>query len=218
MHTDADKSTPLFKDSYLWTGLSAFYRFFDIMANASEEEFPRAAMGEFMHCWAEVWDSPLGNHSQKLDGILAFYEKYASILGQDLWGGKLDSDSRFLLEHMKGDNPVQCTSCSGTGERTGVPGRTGDAASTDKANPTQRAPNGNKSKFVAGGMCSSMLIKGKVCYDRKTCTRDHSPCPSCGGVCDSATDCVSWDEPKVLAKYASVIERITEASNKRRRK
>ena len=216
MLTDVDKAVPSYKDSYLWTGMSAFNRFFDIMANSTEEEFPRKAMGEFMHCWAEVWDSPLGNHAQKLDGMLAFYEKYASILGQGLWEGKFDSDSRFLLEHMKGENPAQCNSCAGTGENTGfIPKHVG--ASAPGAPPHGNTQNKPKHK-PATGMCSSMLIKGKPCYDRKACTREHSPCPSCGGACTSATDCLSWDEPAVLAKYASVIERIQAAGNKRRRK
>jgi hypothetical protein len=209
------KALPTDRDSQLWSGLSAFFRLFSIMAALPEEDFPRASLSEFMTVWSEIWDSPMGTHAQKLTASVAFYDKYASTLGTGAWLDKLDSDSRFLLEHMKGDNPGPCGQCSGSGESgSSGPGH-GPSGSRGGARDSKRGGGKNtptKRKGAGNGICASMLVQSRTCNG--ACGRSHSPCPSCGQGCASAKQCAAWDQSAINSKYGDAIKRI-EASKRR---
>ena len=205
-------------DSRLWSGMSAFFRLFSIMAALPEDDFSRDSMSELLTVWSEVWDSPMGTRAQKLAAAIAFYDKYADQLGSGVWLSKFDSDSRFLLEHMKGDNPGVCKHCSGSGEAsrlgssTPTPsgGGAGGAKGTTKNGPKQTS----KRKLNVGkDFCSTMLIQGSLCTST-SCGRAHSPCASCGGACVSAQACKAWDQTLITAKYGTQIDRITSAKRR----
>jgi hypothetical protein len=208
---------PTDKDSQLWSGLSAFFRLFSIMAAMPEEDFPRESLSEFLTVWSEIWDSPMGTHAQKLSASVAFYDKHADSLGTGVWLARFDSDSRFLLEHMQGDNPAPCGQCSGSGEgglsnsdytaggsRGGGKGR-GRGAGNGKGK--RKAGSGK-----GGSICASMLVQSRSCDGQ--CGRSHSPCACCGGGCASAKQCVAWDQAAVNTKYADVLQRIQGAKRR----
>jgi hypothetical protein len=201
------------KDSQLWSGLSAFNRLFSIMAALPEEDFPRASLSEIMTVWAEVWDSPMGSHTQKLQAYIAFYDKYVGLLGTGVWLSKLDSDTRFLLEHMKGDNPAICNHCLGSGEGPSVITRADGGGGGGGGRKEERRAKETGKRKGPTGPCASMLIQSRTC-DSTSCSRAHSPCACCGGACKSAKACVAWDQAAVTAKYGAMIERIN--ASKRR--
>jgi hypothetical protein len=210
--TDVDhKVVATLKDGPLRSGRSAFYRLFSIMAGCTEEEFPRAKMTEFLGVWAEIWDSPLGTATAKLNGFLAFYEKYAQSLGKGEWLKNLDGDSRFFHENMLGDNPDACHKCRGTGEHDGSAAPARSRASPDKK---RARDTGSQSKpaFFANQICASMLIQGRSCP--ANCSRKHSPCPSCGGACTSATACAAWDSVAVRTKHKDALDRLAAATSR----
>ena len=206
------------KDSAHRSGLSAFYRMFAIMSACTEVEFPRTKMTEFMMEWAEIWDSPLGTADGKLHGFLTFYEKYAAVLGESVWMQKFDHDSRFLQENMMGPNPDSCKRCSGTGDHDGrvdtvKPKSTTPSKATnkrDRQTPTERPA------YLATQMCASMLIQGRTCPP--TCSRLHSPCPSCGGACKSALACVAWNQANVTKNYGDALSRISSLNSRSKRR
>jgi hypothetical protein len=239
--TDPSKGTPLLENATnpLWEGMSGFNRLFWIMANATEEDFPRRAMADFLGVWSEMWDNPNGSHMQKLHGMHLFYDKYASVLGQDKWAGMFDTDTRFLLNALGTEKASVCHGCNGTGEARFGASRPYD---TIKA-PTQPydygsggggkgggkggGGKGGGGKGGAGGKgkrqegpCSSMLVQSGPCTNDK-CTREHSPCQSCKGQCANASACAGWDNDVVYSKHSDAIDRILAANarngNKRKR-
>ena len=218
--TDTDtKVVPTLKDTHLRNGMSAFYRLFAIMASCTEEEFPRAKMADFMSVWAEIQDSPLGTATAKLDGFLAFYDKYVHLLGQNQWDNKLNSDSRWFQENMVGANPVSCHRCLGTGEHDGLADLV--ATRAPRAAPAAKAATGAKRDrpaapaYMATQMCASMLVQGRPCPNN--CSRLHTPCPSCGGACKSALACVAWDPAVVQKNHGDSLARINNPSARAKR-
>jgi hypothetical protein len=218
-------SVPSGKDTRVWSGLSAFNRLFSIMAGMSEEDFPRASLAELLTVWTEAWDSPMGSHEQKLLAVVAFYDKYVDDLGKGSWVKSFDSDSRFLLEHMRGDNPSPCKHCRGSGEGPSVlgcnggcgGGSRGGGGSTGLRNtknsngtPTKRAGTG-----ASAGVCASMFLQSRTCAGK--CGRSHSPCASCGGSCSSAATCGAWDQASVTAKHGDAIAAIARGAKRPRR-
>jgi hypothetical protein len=209
-------------DSQLWSGLSAFNHLFSIMAAMPEEDFSRASLSDLLTLWKEVWDSPLGTHQQKLKAVQTFYEDHVEDLGKGVWLKQFNTDSRFLLENFKGDNPPVCKHCLGSGESTG---RTANAEGAGGAGAHTTAGNGSadngsvkkgKSKTTPKrktfkGLCASMLIQSKTCDFGESCGFAHSPCASCGGTCKSARACSAWDQAAVHAKHGSQIDRINSA-------
>ena len=196
-------------DGVLWTGLSAFFRLFKIMATMPEDDLPRAGLADFMTVWSNLWDSPRGSREMKLKTALAFYDKYAGDLGKLTWPTLFDTDSRLLLEHLEGANPGLCRSCNGSGEaspdvRNGNDGSRsaggggGRTRTPRKVNPTKRKRSEN--------FCFSMLDQSASSCTKRDCPFVHGPCPSCGSNCDSAATCAKWDQPKMTATYGSTIE------------
>jgi hypothetical protein len=221
---NTDKSAPVPKGSKVWTGISAFNRLFSIMANSAEEDFPRKALAEFLDVWTNVWDSPMGSHAQKLDTVVAFYDKHAHILGQGLWVTTFSSDSLFLFERMVGEKPPMCSNCAGSGECVpnafkGESHQSGNG-NNQSGNGNNQSGNGNKpnkakpdqKRKQLDGYCASMLIQGKTCDG--TCGRQHQPCPSCKKNCSSASNCGEWDQAGITAAHGVSIDKINSAARR----
>ena len=227
--TDGNSGLPAaktFTDGELWTGMSAFNRLFTIMMEMSEDDLPRSCLVDFFVVWRELWDSPLGTRTQKLKAMLAFFDKYADSLGQGAWGDKFDRDSRFIIEHLQGDNPVICPCCAGAGEhgagsscRTrsgGVRDRNGDRGARgdrDRERRPRDAPPRKRARMT--NVCLSMLDRGTDCPNPETCRHSHT-CP-CGSNCGSARNCPQWDQRAIDAKYGEDVKQMKAARAKRRR-
>jgi hypothetical protein len=50
------------------------------------------------------------------------------------------------------------------------------------------------------------------------CRWSHSPCPSCGGACGSAADCVRFDAVKVTKEYGSLLDGRGRGSDRAKRR
>jgi hypothetical protein len=197
-----------------WSGLSAFFRLFQIMATLTEDEFPRAKLADFFAFWTELWDSPRGKHTEKIKACVTFYEKYANDLGSGTWKHRFDTDSRFLLEELSGEVPALCSQCGGCGESSK---KAGDRGSDKKAK--REGVNGgtkNKRDNRKESYCLSMLEQSSTC-EHTDCAFKHSPCPSCQGKCENAAKCVAWDQKAMDAKYSNQIAGIKRVSTKKRR-
>ena len=213
--TDSTTKTTLVDDP-VWSGMSAFFRLFSVMSALPEEDFPRACIADFMSVWSELWDSPRGTRGMKMNAMLAFYEKYVEDLGKGVWLTKLDSDSRFLYDHLEGTNPDLCRHCGGSGEASALTrGGGGGSSSTSgkgkqatKQQPGAGGKQAGKRKPTLGKqLCYSMLEQAATCSDTE-CAFSHGPCPSCGSNCESASKCKKWDQATVTAKHGEIIERI----------
>jgi hypothetical protein len=194
-----------------WSGLSAFFRLFQIMATLTEDEFPRAKLADFFAFWTELWDSPRGKHTEKIKACVTFYEKYADELGSGTWKRRFDTDSRFLLEALSGEVPALCSQCGGCGESSKK--AQGDRASGQKSERS----NGTKNKRdrKPNGYCMSMIDQSSTCSETG-CAFKHSPCPSCQGKCESAAKCGAWDQKVMDSKYSAIIAGVKRGGHKKR--
>ena len=221
---DVPASTATACDDVVWSGMSAFFRLFQIMASLSEEEFSRQSMRDLLNVWSELWDSPNGTRAQKMEFAVAFYDKNIDTLGKGKWAAIFDSDARFLLEHLAGKNPSLCRCCGGSGELSagGCPnqGRPNSRSTSARVPSTPGEPGGARNqrtpKRKSENPCFSMLQQDGTCANPATCNYLHSPCPSCKGSCASAAVCVAWDEVAVKAKYGALINAIRSPKRRKR--
>jgi hypothetical protein len=214
-----------YADGELWSGLSAFNRLFSIMVQLPEADFPRSALVDFFGVWREMWDSPMGTRTQKMRAVLAFYDKYAGSLGRGAWLSTFDSDSRFLLTHLRGRNPPTCPCCAGTGEM-GSRCAASNVASPDVERADVDADSEDDKSSEAGsdspspdgqdGLCPSMEYTSVDC-EGDMCELSHV-CP-CGGGCYSARDCPGFDvqEAPPVNGYGDEDDVEVERAAKRRR-
>jgi hypothetical protein len=197
-------------DDLLWSHLNAFFRCFSIMASMPESKFTRVKLAEFLTLWLEIWDSPSGTRLEKAQAAVAFYREYYESLGKGSWLSTFNGNARFSLNHLPprvAPNTIsQCSSCGGCGEHTGQQDqkkapRTPDGGVRGKG----KGKNGSGSGF-APNPCFSMLDKSVGKCNRPNCRFSHGPCPSCGGACACAEECVKFDAVKITKEYGSLLD------------
>ena len=209
-------------DGVLWSLINAFFRLFSIMASLPEDKFPRAKLSDFLSLWLEIWDSPSGTRLEKAHAAVAFYREYHESLGKGTWLATFNNNARFSINNLPpriAPNYItQCSSCGGCGEHSGQ---------HDQKRPP-KAPDGGgrgKGKGRSGGgggagpsPCFSMLDPTIGKCQMSGCRWSHSPCPSCGGACGSAADCVRFDAVKVTKEYGSLLDGRGRGSDRAKRR
>ena len=148
---------------------------------------------------------------------MVFYKANASTLGEGKWAQALDSNARFLMEHLVTSAP---SAPQGRG-RDRDQGRDRNGRDRDQGRDRNRDRGSDKGR--GGGRdqerhrspCMSRLDKEAVC-GRSACRFSHA-CGSCGGP-HAAADCGSWDASRVEAKHGDILKKIREAQSRKRQR